>query len=210
MKFKRHPDNRHKRIFNLIAPVYGLLDKYVRRNFETANRIVCQMVDVKGKSVLDIGTGTGAWAALFLENGAGEVHGIDYAEKMIIVANKRYGDIIRFKTGDAMNLSNYKDHSFDIVTASFVLHGVKEEKRRVILSEMKRLSKDVVIIHDYYGPTAAFTRFLEYMEKSDYIHFKSNFYNELTKMFPFVNRKSLRNGAAVYIGAETEKKFRKA
>ncbi len=200
MNLKDSPDNRHKRIFNLIAPVYGLLDRYVRRNFEAANRIACRMVDVKGKRVLDIGTGTGAWAALFLENGAGEVHGIDFAEKMIRVAKKHHGEFIRFNTGDAMNIENFEDQSFDIVTASFVLHGVKEEKRRMILSEMKRLSKDAVIIHDYHGPTAAFTRFLEYMEKSDYIHFKSNFYNELTEMFPNVKRKNLRNGAAVYVG----------
>lgn len=193
-------DKRHKRIFNLIAPVYGLLDKYVRRNFETANRIACQMVDVEGKRVLDIGTGTGAWAALFLRNGAGEVHGIDFAEKMIRVANKHHGNVIRFHLGNAMNLKEYKDHSFDIVTASFVLHGVKEEKRKMILSEMKRLSKDAVIIHDYHGPTAAFTRFLEYLEKSDYIHFKNNFYRELGEIFPYIDRKSLRNGATIYVG----------
>ena len=67
---------------------------------------------------------------------------------------------------------------------------------------MKRISKELVIIHDYYGYTAPFARFLERLEKSDYIHFKDNFCNELTDVFPYVGKEILSNGAAIYFGAK--------
>lgn len=195
-------DVRHRRIFNLIAPVYSLLDGFVKKNFKKAIHAVKRSVELKDKSILDIGTGTGAWASLFLENGAKNVHGLDFAENMIRVANKRYSDFIRFSLADAENLNEFENESFDIVTASFVLHGVNEKKRIRILSEMKRLSKDLVIVHDYYGHTARFTRFLERLEKSDYIHFKNNFCNELSDVFPYVGREILSNGAAIYFGSK--------
>ncbi len=198
----KNPDQRHKRIFNLIAPVYSLLDAYVKKNLNKAIHRVKSIAELKDKSILDIGTGTGAWASLFLENGAGNVHALDFAENMVRVANKRYGDVINFSLADAENLNEFKNESFDIVTASFVLHGVNEDKRARILSEMKRISKDLVIIHDYYGYTAPFARFLEHLEKSDYIHFKNNFCNELSDVFPHIGKEILSNGSAIYLGAK--------
>ena len=202
MILRRNPDHRHRRIFNMIAPVYSLLDAYVKKNFKKAIHSVKSITELKDKSILDIGTGTGAWASLFLENGAKNVHALDFAENMIRVANKRYGDVINFSLADAENLNEFKNESFDIVTASFVLHGVNEEKRARILSEMKRLSKELVIIHDYYGYTAPFARFLERLEKSDYIHFNNNFCNELSNVFPYVGKEVLSNGSAIYFGAK--------
>ncbi|MCK5207976.1 MAG: hypothetical protein KAQ79_08145, partial [Cyclobacteriaceae bacterium] len=55
-----------------------------------------------------------------------------------------------------------------------------------------------VIINDYYGPTPAVARFLEYLEKSDYHHFKANFLNELTNHFPLVKREDASFGTSVY------------
>ena len=201
MFFGRDPHKRAKRIFNFIAPVYSALDGHVKRGYSRAMRKVKGTIDLNGKSVLDIGTGPGAWAALFREHGAGEVHGVDFAEKMIGKAKKRYGDSITFSVSDARSLHDFKDKSFDIVTASFVLHGVKEPLRKELLLEMKRLAREYVIINDYYGHTPAFMRFLEFLEKSDYQHFKENFIHELEALFPYVKVEEGTWGTAVYFAS---------
>ncbi len=203
MIFSKNPHKRAKSIFNLIAPIYSALDGYVKKGFRRAIHNVKEELDLTGKSVLDIGTGPGAWAALFKEYGASQVHGVDFAQKMIDRANERYAPEISFSIGDAENLSEFDDESFDIVTASFVLHGVKEEKRKIILGEMKRISKHYIVVNDYYGPTPAFARFLEFLEKSDYHHFKANFTNELKGHFLHVKRIKASFGTSIYFASKS-------
>lgn len=206
MIFSKNPHKRAKSIFNLIAPIYSILDSYVKKGFQRAIHNVLEEIDLQGKSVLDIGTGPGAWAALYKQHGAMKVHGVDFAGKMIKKANKRYAPGITFSTGDAENLSEFEDESFDIVTASFVLHGVKEDTRRIMLSEMKRISRQHVIINDYFGKTPAVARFLEYLEKSDYHHFKANFCNELNNHFPHVKKEKASFGTSVYFASKNSEK----
>ncbi len=200
--FGNDPHKRAQRIFNIIAPVYSALDGHVKRGYARAMRKVRNEVDLTGKSVLDIGTGTGAWAALFKEQGAGKVHGIDFAEKMLRKAKQRYGKEIIFSVADARTLHDFADHSFDIVTASFVLHGVKEAQRRELLLEMKCIAREYLIINDYYGPTPAFMQFLEHLEKSDYKHFKEHFMHELKAIFPYVKMEHGTWGTAVYFASD--------
>ena len=198
MIFSKNPNKRAKSIFNLIAPIYSALDTYVKKGFRRAIDNINNKIDISEKTVLDIGTGPGAWAALFNEYGAAKVHGVDFAHKMIKKASKRYSPEITFSIGDAENLTEFKDNSFDIVTASFVLHGVKKDKRQIMLNEMKRISKKYVIINDYYGKTPAVARFLEYLEKSDYPHFKKHFCEELKANFSTVKREKASFGTSVY------------
>lgn len=202
MIFSKNPHKRAKSIFNLIAPIYSMLDAYVKKGFKQAINNVINELELKDKSVLDIGTGPGAWAALFKENGANKVHGVDFAPNMIQKANKRYAPGITFSTGDAENLTEFGDKSFDIVTSSFLLHGVTEDKRALMLTEMKRISKKHVIINDYYGKTPAVARFLEFLEKSDYHHFKANFCKELNTFFPNVKREKASFGTSVYFASK--------
>jgi len=202
MIFSKNPHKRAKSIFNLIAPIYSVLDSYVKKGFRSAINNISDELDLKGKSVLDIGTGPGAWAALFKEHGATKVHGVDFAKKMVKKANKRYSPGITFSIGDAENLPEFDDNSFDIVTASFVLHGVTENKRKIMLDEMKRITKKHVIINDYFGKTPVVARFLEYLEKSDYHHFKANFCNELNNHFPHVKKEKASFGTSVYFASK--------
>ncbi len=202
MIFSRNPHKRAKSLFNLIAPAYSALDRYVKKGFRKAINNIQNEVDITGKSVLDIGTGSGAWAALYKEYGAAKVHGVDFAHKMIKKAGNRYSPDITFSVGDAENLTEFDDNSFDIVTTSFVLHGMKEDKRKMILAEMKRISKKHVIINDYYGKTPIVAQFLEFMEMSDYKYFKKNFTKELASMFPQTKREKASFGTSVYFATK--------
>ena len=198
MIFSKNPVKRHKQIFNLIAPVYSALDSYVKKGYAKAMKHIVQEVDLKGKSVLDLGTGPGAWAALFKEHGAQKVHGVDFARLMIKRAQKRYNPEITFSVGDATNLKDFPDKSFDIVTASFMMHGFGKDYRKKILKEMKRIAREVVIVNDYYGKTPWIASFLEYLEKSDYKNFKKTFCDELRIHFSKVKHQKASWGTAVY------------
>lgn len=201
--FSQDPDKRAKFIFNLIAPIYGNVDAGLMKNYRHAIKIVDDKVGIKGKRVLDIGTGTGAWAGMFKKNGAAAVQGIDFSEKMLRESRAKHPDI-SFTQGDAENLSDFSVNSFDIVTASYVLHGVKNDRRRKMLLEMKRVSKKHVILHDFSGPTPMFLRFLEFMEKSDYKNFKTNFCDELKSLFFDTKKIESINGSGLYF-AKTKK-----
>lgn len=197
--FSKDANRRARFIFNTIAPIYGKADGYLQNNYSESIKLLNSEIGLTGKSVLDVGTGTGSWAAMFETYKASKVHGIDLAEKMLIQSRKNHPQI-DFSIGDAENLDNIKDNSFDIVTASYLLHGVKTHRRIKILSEMKRVSKQFVIIHDFIGETPLIIRFLEFMEKSDYKNFKSNFIQEMNTLFSETKCINSDQGSGLYIG----------
>jgi hypothetical protein len=63
---------------------------------------------------------------------------------------------------------------------------------------MKRISKSSVVIHDYAGDTPLIPRFLEYLEKSDYINFKLDICNQLKQNFKTVGKTQIKSGVALY------------
>ena len=189
-----------RRIFNLIAPVYHAVDPWVRKHYTESAKTFDQAYPLKGKSILDIGSGTGAWGAVLQPYDTKKVHGVDIAPRMITKAAKRYAGKITFSLVDGENLNDFSDNSFDIVTASYMMHGTPIEFREKILVEMMRVAKDMVAIHDFHGHQPAFVRFLEYMEKSDYKNFKKTFCSELESFFPKVYKLSLNKSEAIYFG----------
>lgn len=196
--FSSDPDKRARFIFNFIAHVYGFMSPSLERNFAHSMNAVEKHILVNGQSVMDIGTGTGAWAANFKNRGASQVMGVDFAQKMLLEAKINY-PAMQFVQGNAENLEQFADNSFDIVTASFVLHGVKEQKRANILREMRRVSRKHIVIHDFIGKTPLFIRFLEFMERSDYKFFKENFCKELKLHFINTQRIPIKFGTGIYI-----------
>ena len=157
-----------------------------------------ECITERGKTVLDIGTGTGAWAASIHKFGPSKLKAIDCSEKMLIEAKKKH-PYIEFSNAYAEDLSEFDDNTFDIVTASFVLHGVVQEKRKLILKELKRVSKKHVVIRDMFGKTPGFLKFLEFLEQSDYKHFKKNFCEELKEHFEKIKAIPTKYGTGLYI-----------
>ena len=198
--FSKDPDKRAGFIFDLIAPVYGLVDGVLESSYRSSIHLLNAEIDLNNISVLDIGTGTGAWAAMFLKQN-NSVQGIDFSQKMLAVSVKKHPGI-NFSIGNAEDLSEIADNSFDLVTASYVIHGVTADKRVKILSEMKRVSKKHVVIHDFAGRTPLFTRFLEFMERSDYKNFKKNFCKELQTMFPETKKIRSVQGSGLYLATK--------
>jgi ubiquinone/menaquinone biosynthesis C-methylase UbiE len=197
--FSSDPEKRAKFIFNLIAPVYGQLDRAVADGFQKSIQKLTENVDITGKNVLDVGTGTGAWGSLFIEKGASAVTGADFSHKMIKQAKKNHPDM-NFIISDGKDLKEIPDKSFDIVTASYVLHGTKQDMRYQILSEMKRVSKEYIVIHDFMGKTHFSIKILEWLERSDFVNFKKTFSREMKTFFPETMDIDVGDGTGLYVG----------
>ncbi len=197
--FSADPEKRAKFIFNLIAPIYGRLDKYVESGFEKAKSILKENIDIKGTTVLDIGTGTGAWASVYSKAGAKKVTGVDFSEKMLAEARKNHPNIDFFYS-DAKNLTNIDDNQYEIVTSSFVLHGTKRAERKKILSEMERVSRKYVVIHDFVGKTPIVIKILEWLERSDFVNFKRTFRDEMKDFFNHTFLFKVGKGTGIYVG----------
>ncbi len=194
--------DEHKRarfIFDLIAPVYWLIDISTKKNYPEIVKLLNESMPLKGRSALDVGTGTGTWIATLNTFGLSHAQGTDFSEKMIAKAKNNHPKIA-FTSSDAGELKAFQDNSFDIVTASFVMHGMKKEARSKVLNEMKRVAKSYVIIQDFYIKSSPFVRLIEWLERSDYVYFKKHFAEEMATFFSKTKVLSAHNGNGLYIG----------
>ena len=197
--FSKDENRRAKFIFNLIAPFYGRIAKSVEENHRASMEKLAGIIDIKGKTVLDVGSGSGAWAKLFAQYGAEKVTGIDLAEKMVKVASEVYPEIEFFEcNGEEMR--KIQDNSYDIVTASFVLHGVKAPRRKMILEQMKRVARQYVVIRDFAGKVSLSVQILEALERSDFRNFKKNFCTEMRQVFGNCQMYATGNNGGLYVG----------
>ncbi|WET82106.1 GrpB family protein [Amycolatopsis sp. QT-25] len=94
--------------------------------------------DVAGKRVLDVGSAAGHLGALLAAKGA-DVLGVDASAGMVAIAREKFGDVAKFETADVSRPMPFlADGSIDVITASLVLHYLKEwapalaEFRRVL------------------------------------------------------------------------------
>jgi SAM-dependent methyltransferase len=89
---------------------------------ESGEALVRQIGIEQGMKVLDLGCGDGTTAIPAAQLGA-EVLGIDIAKNLIEAGNRRAGEMglmnCRFQEGDASNLQELSDHSFDLVVSIF-------------------------------------------------------------------------------------------
>jgi SAM-dependent methyltransferase len=102
---------------------------------------------IHGRTILDVGTGTGRAALLFAGGGA-KVTAVDASEQMLAVARQRAEEQsvnVKFMAGDAHALE-FRDRSFDVAVSLRVLMHTPEWRR--CLSELCRVADRLVIV-DY-------------------------------------------------------------
>ena len=89
---------------------------------ESGEALVSKLGITKGLRVLDLGCGDGTTALPAAKRGA-EVLGVDIAQNLVAAGNKRAKaqglTNCRFQEGDASNLHELKDQSFDLVVSIF-------------------------------------------------------------------------------------------
>lgn len=93
---------------------------------------------VRGKTVLDVGCGTGYGSHYLRTHDAQSVFGIDYSEDAITYASRRYPEVT-FQQMDAQRIS-YPSRSFDVVVSSENLEHLRDPAENI--AEIHRVLKE--------------------------------------------------------------------
>ena len=162
-------------LFNTIAPVYGLFyQKQKQRYREIVRHAVRELNWVGNESILDVGCGTGALCSVLHEAGF-SVTGVDPAQNMLAVAKRQpENEDIRFLQANALEQLPFADKSFDLSIASYVAHGLQKRERMKLYAEMRRITKEKVILFDYNQNRSLTTSLVEWLERGDYFRFIKN------------------------------------
>jgi len=98
-------------------------------------------VPLKGRLVLDVGTGVGRWVPFLLERGASRVIGIDIEqERLLRASRRRYGGDASFGLASAARLP-FPDCAFDFVSSVAVLLHLDYESKERAIAEIARITK---------------------------------------------------------------------
>lgn len=187
-------------LFDKIAPIYGLFFNFQEKYFKRIQNKVSDELDInKYKNVLDIGCGTGALCKTLYDQGL-EVTGVDPSAGMLKQAKKKLKDTsIDLLLIDPNKKFPFKDKSFDVVITSYVAHGLEPEERIELYQEMKRLAREIVIVHDYNDKRAILTTIIEWLEGGDYFNFIKVAKEEMKQVFGKVEQIDVDTRASWYI-----------
>lgn len=151
------------------------------------------------KNIIDIGCGTGALCNVFYKQGL-SVTGIDPAKGMIKIAKeKSISKKIEFIEANVLTGLPFEDKSFDVSISSFVAHGLNKNERQIMYSEMKRITKHLVIIYDYNEHRGLITDIAEWLEGGDYFNFIKTIKHELNDKFDDVKIINANVRSALYV-----------
>lgn len=132
-------------MFNAIAPRYDLLNHLLSfgADFYWRRKAIDLLKPLKPRRILDVGTGTGDFAIVAVRLKPDEIIGVDIAEEMLKLGNKKLQDknlngLVRLEFGNAEELQ-FADDSFDAVTVAFGVRNFENLERG--LSEMRRVLK---------------------------------------------------------------------
>ena len=119
--------------------------KVIDSKQEEARRIILDLTPEKS-SVLDIGCGTGALCHALCEKKQCRVVGLDLSLKMIAFARKHFAHPnANYVHGDATDLSEYGDRSFDLAVMLLFIHELEKERQQKVLGEALRVAKKLII-----------------------------------------------------------------
>lgn len=107
-----------------------------------------------GKSVIDVGCGTGGFA-LKMAPRCRHVLGVDVSQKQIAMAQRRKEKSglrnVEFQHANAAALGELLQEKFDYATLSLMIHEIPQEERLRILREVKQAAEKIIIL-DYNVP----------------------------------------------------------
>jgi ubiquinone/menaquinone biosynthesis C-methylase UbiE len=188
-------------LFNRIAPYYGWFYTMQRKNYSKILREHLHLLNLpEGAAILDIGCGTGAFCSALHDFGF-TVTGIDPAERMLEIARKHNGGKdIRFIQGSVLAGLPFADQQFDCVLTAYVAHGFKYLQRMILYQEMQRLSRKLVLVHDFHGPSSLLIQIIERLEGSDYENFRVQAAKEMKEVFGDMRVVQVNERAAWYLG----------
>jgi ubiquinone/menaquinone biosynthesis C-methylase UbiE len=189
----------HIRLFSVIAPFYNMAFRSQLENYRRLLKENYWRLDDKIERAIDIGCGTGAFARALSELGI-KVTAVDASSNMVRIARRNLaGTGVRVMRADFFEDLPFEDNSFDLLVASYVLHGHKIDGRVRFYEETKRICKKEMILHEFFPNKNLLVSFVEFLERSDYRNFVSTAYEELKSFYPVVDRVRLSATSGWYI-----------
>lgn len=176
-------EKKSRKLFDTISPYYNRFYDRQRQNYARIIKLTNHCNLSHFSSILDVGCGTGAMASVFSEMGL-ETYAVDHSIGMLRVAkNRRENASIRLNQATTAGGLPFPENCFDVVMAAFVAHGMTAGQRLILYSEMKRVGKHLVILHDYNGVRSLGTSIAEFAEGGDYFNFIRVVKSELMDFF---------------------------
>jgi len=187
---------RHARLFQRISVPYAWFFAGQTQSYSACFEIGRGFLpDPAGKLALDLGCGTGAFTAA-LRAAGWDVRGVDVAQGMIEQARSKG---VGCTVGDVLKGLAYPDRSFDLVSAAYVAHGLRTDDRIALFREARRLSRGVVLFHDYTADRHLPTSIIEYLEGGDYFNFIRTGLDDMRSVFTDVRVVRVGKRAAWYV-----------
>jgi 2-polyprenyl-3-methyl-5-hydroxy-6-metoxy-1,4-benzoquinol methylase len=124
-----------------------LVDKFFRQVVKDRFNLTFREIgELRGKSVLDVGCGSGRYALEFARRGADKIVGIDYAQEMIELA-KAYAENIKDKAKCRFICVDFAHHDFGEQFDYTVAMGFFDylEDPSAYLTKMKNLTRSKII-----------------------------------------------------------------
>ncbi len=99
------------------------------RQFKSGQSLVSNLAIAPGERVLDVGSGTGLLAEFTADavGPTGAVVGVDPLPLRVELAKRRSRPNLHFAVGDANDLSNFAEESFDVVYLNAVFDWLHEK-----------------------------------------------------------------------------------
>jgi ubiquinone/menaquinone biosynthesis C-methylase UbiE len=150
-KVKRYFQKQATRFDTIYEDKKNLWQKLVDRFFRQVvrdrfNLTFQEITELSGKSVLDVGCGSGRYALEFARRGAEKIVGIDYAQAMIDLAN-RYAEELPEKEGCRFICGDFTkcdfSEQFDYTVAMGLFDYLKDPS--AYLAKMKSLTRAKII-----------------------------------------------------------------
>lgn len=187
-------------LFDAIAPIYGLFYDWQKQKYQELIQKHQKDLDLSAyESILDVGCGTGALCGALVGLGL-RVTGVEPSRKMLAVARKKTKGLdLRLERGNSTEGLPYADKAFDVSVAAYVAHGMGSVERRELFLEMSRVTKEVVLFHDYNPVRKPLTDLVEWLERGDYFRFIQEGEEEMREVFQEVQVLKVASQAAWYI-----------
>jgi len=109
-------------------------------------RTLCRQVDIKGKSILELGAGTGRLSYLCLQNGAAGATLVDSSDRAINLMRGLFRDEARVSIVQDDILTYRSEKSHDIVLSSGVIEHFRMETRARLISQHVELARECAVI----------------------------------------------------------------
>lgn len=126
-----------------------------KARFRAMNRALKKLgIDVSGKSLIDVGVGSGAWIPFWEEVGLSKIVGLDLTATSVSALQKKYPQFEFFEGDIGSEVFNFRKEAFDVVTAFDLLFHITDDKsfHNAIFNLSKLAKRDAwVLITDSFG-----------------------------------------------------------